>query len=176
MVNQLKKNKVEELKTILSNSKNFLLVKIDRTTHQNLELLRKQLKKDNSSIKVIKNTLFEKAVNQLTNNKLFLELKKKFLPLKETSAIVTFKNDWSSPLKAIYNFLKKEKSLSFKFALLDEALYQAADVEKIAQLPSRNELLGKVIGSLKAPINRLVYSLKFNTNKLVYILKEKSKK
>ncbi len=176
MVNQLKKNKVEKLKTILNNSKHFILIKIDRTTHQNLELLRKELKKDKASMKVIKNTLFEKAINQLSKNKLLLELKKKFFPLKEPTALINFSQDWSKPLKTIYNFLKKEKTVSFKFALLDDSLYHSYDLEKIAQLPSRDELLGKVIGSLKAPINRLVYSLKFNTNKLVYILKEKSKK
>lgn len=176
MVNQLKKQKVEELKNILSNSKNFLLVKIDKATHQSLESLRKDLRKDDTTLKVIKNTLFEKALNQISNNQFFKNIRQQFFPIKETSALVVFKNDWSNPLKTIFNFIKKEKTLSFKFALLDESIYPEKQVEQIAQLPSRNELLGKVIGSLKAPMNRLVHSLKYNTNKLVYILKEKSKK
>jgi len=44
----------------------------------------------------------------------------------------------------------------------------------MAELPSKEELLGKIIGSMKSPMSKFVYALKFNTNKLVYILKQKS--
>ena len=53
--------------------------------------------------------------------------------------------------------------------------YNAEKALQIAQLPSREELLGKIIGSMKNPISKFVYALKFNTDKFVYILKAKSK-
>ncbi|GAB4219693.1 MAG: 50S ribosomal protein L10 [Candidatus Microgenomates bacterium] len=176
MVNQKKLTQVKKLSEILNQKENFLLVKFEKTTHQALETLRKQLKKNNTSLKVIKNTLFEKAVQFNTQkNQLLKDLIGKFFPLKENSVLVTFDKDWSDSLKTLYDFIKKDKTLSFKFGILDKSIYESSQLEQIAQLPGRNELLAKVIGSLKAPANKLVYSLKYNVSKLVYILKEKSK-
>ncbi len=176
MVNQIKKNQVELLLQSLTESPNFLLVKIGKTTHQGLESLRKELKKTNSKIKVIKNTLFEKSVNKIASKKvIFTDLKKQFFPLKETTALVTLGKRWNEGLKIFYLFSKKDLSLSFKLALLDNNVYTAEKALQIAQLPSREELLGKIIGSMKSPMNKFVYALKFNTNKFVYILKAKSK-
>lgn len=175
MVNQQKKSQVNKISNLLKEKSNFLLVKVDKATHQSLENLRKQLRKNNSSLKVIKNTLFEKAINIFFNNQLFSDLKKKFFPLKYPSALITFDNNWDEALKTIFEFIEKEKTLAFKFGLLDNSLYSTEELERIARLPSRNELMAKIIASLKSPANKLVYSLKFNMNKIVYILKEKSR-
>lgn len=175
MVAQKKISQVKSLSEIINQNENFLLIKFEKTTHQALEALRKELKKANTNLKVIKNTLFEKAINITSKKNTILKNLKKTFPLKEPSALIIFKKDWSEGLKTLFNFIKKEKTLTFKFGILDKNIYQSADLEKIAQLPGRNELLVKIISSLKAPANKLVYALKYNTNKLVYILKEKSK-
>jgi large subunit ribosomal protein L10 len=176
MVNQLKKNQVDSILQLVEKNPNILLVKIGNTTHQSLETLRKELKKSNSKIKVIKNTLFEKSINKIAlKDKLFKELKKQFFPLKETTALVTLSDRWNEGLKALYLFTKKDATLSFKLALLDKNLYNAEKALQIAELPSREELLGKIIGSMKSPMSKFVYALKFNTNKFVYILNAKSK-
>lgn len=175
MVNQQKKLQVNKLNNLLKEKSNFLLVKVDKATHKSLENLRKQLRKNNSSLKVIKNTLFEKAVNLFVNNQLFFDLKKKFFPLKYSSALITFDKNWDQALKTIFQFIEKEKTLAFKFGLLEKSLYSNEELERIAKLPSRSQLMGKIIASLKSPTNKLVYSLKFNMNKIVYLLKEKSK-
>jgi len=175
MVNQLKKNQVDSILQLLEKNPNFLLIKIGKTTHQSLELLRRDLRKTDSQIKVIKNTLFEKSINKIAlKDKLFKEFKKQFFPLKETTALVTLNDRWSDGLKALYLFSKKDTTLSLKIALLDKNLYNAEKALQIAQLPSREELIGKIIGSMKSPMSKFIYALKYNTNKLVYILKQKS--
>ena len=65
MVNNLKKNQVDSILQLVKKNPNILLVKIGKTTHQSLETLRKELRKSNSKIKVIKNTLFEKSINKI---------------------------------------------------------------------------------------------------------------
>ena len=176
MVNQNKKNQVESLSESLQKNPNFILIKIEKTSHKNLEALRRELRKNDSAIKVIKNTFFEKAINKLsTSNKTLADLRKKFFPLKEPSAIVSFGTSWDKGLKAYYLFSKKEKTLSFKLGLVDDQVYSAQEIGQIADLPSREELLGKIIGSMKSPMSKFVYALKYNTNKFVYILKAKSK-
>ena len=175
MVNTQKKFQIDSLNSLLKEKSNFLLVKIDKATHQSLESLRKELRKNDSSLKVIKNTLFQKSVNLTSDKPLLKELRKKFFPIKEPSALVTFEKDWNGGLKSIYDFIKKEKTLSFKLGLLDNSLYGVEEMEKIAQVPSREELVGKIIGSFKSPMSKFVYAMKFNSNKLVYILQAKSK-
>ena len=176
MVNQSKKNQVESLSNSLQKNSNFILIKIEKTSHKNLEELRKELRKNDSVVKVIKNTFFEKAINKLSSsNKVFFELGKKFFPMKEPSAIISFNKSWDKGLKAFNQFSKKEKTLSFKLGLVDNQIYTAEEISQIANLPSREELLSKIISSMKSPMSKFVYALKFNTNKFVYILKEKSK-
>ncbi|MBI5127076.1 50S ribosomal protein L10 [Candidatus Roizmanbacteria bacterium] len=176
MVSIQKKSQVDLINNLLKDRSNFLLIRIGKTTHQNLETLRKELKKTNSTFKVIKNTLFQKALNlSVKDQPLFKELKKKYFPLKYPSALITLGKDWSGGVKALYNFFQKEKSLSFKLALLDNTLYSDEETGKIAQLPGRDELIAKIISGFKSPTSKFVYSLKFNMNKFVYILQQKAK-
>jgi len=176
MVSNSKKNQVDSILQLVEKSPNILLVKIGKTTHQSLETLRKELKKSDSKIKVIKNNLFEKSVNKVAlKNNIYKDLKKQFFPLKETTALVTLGERWSEGLKALYLYSKKDSNFGLKFALLDKNLYNSDKSVQIAQLPSREELLGKIIGSMKSPMSNFVYALKYNTNKFVYILNAKSK-
>jgi len=176
MVNDNKKNQVDSIFQLVDKNPNILLVKIGKTTHQSLETLRKELRKSDSKIKVIKNTLFEKSVNKIAlKNKIFQDLKKEFFPIKETTALVTLGANWSEGLKTLYLFSKKDTTISFKMSLLDNSLYDTSKTITIAQLPSKEELMGKIIGSMKSSMSKFVYALKYNTNKFVYILNAKSK-
>lgn len=176
MVNQNKKTQVDSLASVLEKNSNFILLKIDGTTHKNLEKLRRELRKVAASVKVIKNSYFEKAVNKLTlKNKIYADLKKKFLPLTASSAIVFLNDKWDEGLKALHEFSKEEKTLLFKLSILDKSIYDDSSTARIAQLPGRGQLVANIIGSLRAPTSKFVHSLKFNTNKLVYILQAKSK-
>lgn len=177
MVAQKKVNLVEKISSLLLQHNNFVLIKIEKTNHQTLEALRKELKKNQSLFKVIKNTLFARTVNKLSLlHQIFGEIKKTFLPLKETSALLLLDKDWSKGLHAFYEFVKKERSLLFKFGLLDGKSYKSEEILQIAQLPSKDQLMVNIIGSMKSPSSHLVYAMKFNLIKLVYMLKEKAKR
>ena len=176
MIKQEKLSYVKKLLELLVKHPNFILVKIDRTTHQTLETLRKELKTTHSLFKVIKNTLLGKAINKLAQKeKKYLELKKSFFPLKETSALLLFDEDWTKGLNAFYSFSKKEPTLSFKFGLLDWESHPPSDLIKIAQLPSKNQLVANIIGSINSPTSRFVSLTKSNIYKLVYLLRQKPK-
>lgn len=176
MVSLQKQSQVDQLSKTLTASSNFILIKFDKTNHHSLEKLRKELKKNDARLSVIKNSLLEKAINKLsTTNKLFIDFRKKFLPLKENTAVLMLEGDWSKGLNAFYQFAKTEKSLSFKFGTLDKALYSQPEVERIAQLPGKDVLMAKIIGSMKSPMSKVVYAMKYNTQKFVYILQQKAK-
>lgn len=177
MVAQKKINFVQKIQDLLTKNQNFALVKIDKTTHQKLEDLRKELKKSGARFKVIKNSLFEKSFNKLASSRKNLaDLAKSFFPMKETNALLILDQQWSNALSAFYQFTKKEPSLSFKFGLLDEKTYGNEELLQIAQLPGKEILVGKIIYAFNSPASRFVHSLKFNLTKLVYILRVNSNK
>jgi ribosomal protein L10 len=91
MVSLKKIEKAKNLAKILTDKKNFSLIKFTNISHQKLETLRKQLKEKQAGLTVIKNAFFEKAVESLTSlNENFSQIKEKFFPLKENSALLTF--------------------------------------------------------------------------------------
>lgn len=176
MANTKKLTKLSGINDFLSLNTNFALVKFERTTHISLEALRKQLKASEAKLKVVKNSLFEKSINKLsqTDNK-FVTVSKKMFPLKESTAVLTFGKDWNKGLTAISNFIKKDQTIDFKFGYIDQEVYESSTLKRIAQLPSKEQLIAKVIGGMKSPMSHTVYALKFNLQKLVYVLDAKSK-
>jgi large subunit ribosomal protein L10 len=176
MPSQKKLTQVESLLKQLREKPNFAVIKFDRTSHTSLESLRKELKKANSKLKVVKNSLFEKALHKLsTENKDLKTFNKKSGDIKESSGLVSFDTDWSAGIKAFYDYAQKDTTLSFKVGILEGEAYLTEDLAKIAKLPSKPELMAKVIGGMKSPMFSLVYGMKFNMQKLVYVLSEKSK-
>ena len=176
MANAKKESQLQSLTDLIKASSNFALIKHEKTKHIALEGLRKDLKTNESSLKIIKNSILEKAIKQIgTTNKSLKEFSSKAFPLKETTAIVSFSNDWSKGVSAFHKFSQKEQTLSFKFGVLDNTVYGADDLVKIAKLPGRAELTAKVIGSMKSPIYGFVHALKFNMQKFVYVLNAKAK-
>ncbi|MGB9707153.1 MAG: 50S ribosomal protein L10 [Microgenomates group bacterium] len=176
MVNQKRLIQLNLYLNLLEKANNFLIIGYKAISHQALENLRKELKKYNAQIKVIKNTIFEKTVNRLQQKNLLLKsAKKQFFPLKENSALIILKEDYISGLKILYNEAKNNKNLYFKFGILEDNLYDNEQLQRISQLPSRNELLSSILTALKMPVYKLSLASKFNLIKLINILKEKSK-
>jgi len=178
MANTKKQLQVNEIVDILKNNQQFSLLKFDKTPHIKMELLRKALKKSGSKIRVIKNTFFQKAVNKLTLDKnlsQYKEVHKHIKSLKDNSALLTFGKDWSEGMNVFFKFSKDEKSVSFRLGCLDNVTYAENDMIRIAELPGKNVLLSKIIGSMKSPVSHFVHAIKFNSQKLVYILNAKAK-
>jgi large subunit ribosomal protein L10 len=175
MPNTQKSTLVDDLKQSISETSNFALIKFEKTTHKGLEALRKDLKKQNTFFKVVKNTLFEKTINKLSESeKAFTDIRKKAFPLKDKSAVLVFKGEWAEGLKNYYTKTKEDENFSFKFGYLDSTIYEQGDMVKLAQLPGKDQLMAKIIGSMKNPMARTTRALTFNMQKLVYVLTQKS--
>ncbi|HNQ31117.1 MAG TPA: 50S ribosomal protein L10 [Candidatus Woesebacteria bacterium] len=164
---------VDQLKSTLRDNPNVALVSFEKTTHIALESLRKSLRGVGASLRVVKTSLLQKAVegtNELT------ELKEKAFPVKGSAAIVHMGPDWSAGLKAVFDFAKKDGTLAFRFGMLEKTVYDKLGLERLAQLPSKVELLGKVVGSLKSPVYRVDHAIKFPMTYFVNVLKARSTK
>lgn len=177
MINPQKKARVKKIGDSIIDNKNFILVKYHAINTHTFNDLKIKLKKAGSSLTIIKNTLFEKTINILSKKeKKLKDIKTKFFPLKDPTAIIYLGENWSNALKTFYDFVKDIKNISFKLGILDKVLYDNDQLLKISKLPTKDELIAKIISSFRSPAQKLVYSMNYNLNKFVYILKQKSQK
>jgi large subunit ribosomal protein L10 len=179
MKNQKKLSQLSVVTDFLKKSDNFALFKFDKTKHIALESLRKELRKGGATVKVVKNTILTKSINKLAAEKEHGDLRpfqKIAKNIKENTALVSLGKDWSMGMNAFAKVAKTDKSISFKFGFLDRTSYDAATMDKISNLPSKSELMAKIIGSMKSPMSNFIRSIKFPTQKFVMVLNAKVKK
>ncbi|GIW63230.1 MAG: 50S ribosomal protein L10 [Patescibacteria group bacterium] len=177
MVNQLKKQKVQQLTELISTAENFFLIKVGNIKHQQLEKIRKDINQYSAKIKFLKNSLFEKTINKLSSSKAeFREFRQKVFPLKENTAVVLDGTDIYEVLKKISEYAKDYEELQFKGGYIDSTVYDSQNLDRLSKLPSKQELLSKIYLSIKSPVSRLHTALQFNTTKVYLIIKELAKK
>lgn len=166
-----KRDILVDLKDKISRSKSIVFTTFDALGVKDNEELRKSLKKENGEYYVSKKTLMSIAFGDSS----FSGLDIKALPGK-VAAIFAYEDE-VSPAKVVFNFKKnKEGKLSFVGGILDGKFIGAQEVESLAQLPGKQELYAKVVGSLNAPVSGFVNVLAGNIRGLVNVLKAISEK
>ena len=175
MPNTQKKDIVAAVTNSIGNEANFALVEFDKISHKEFEEMRRDLKKIGAKLQVIKNTLFEKAVNQLSQSSdSYKKIREESFPLQNKSALLTFAEDWMNGLKKYQEFSKGNEHLLFKLGLIEKIPYNQEGLTKLSLLPSREELIAKFIGTIKNPMARTTRSLKSPLQKLVFVLSQRS--
>ncbi len=176
MVSIKKQKKVEKIAEYLNSYHNLLLINLKKTTHQQLENIRKSLS-EHGKILVIKNSLYQKAFNKFfPSKKVVSQVQKKFFPIKNQNAVIFFKDNWAEGLQKINQLIKENSQISFSFGIFDEEIYDQENCQKIAQLPPKPVLYAQLISRLKSPVSRLINALTFNHKKFLYIVKSQSNK
>ncbi len=176
MASTKKQSQLDGILKFLKDAEHITFVKFGNTKHLALENLRKELRKNSSGVKVVKNSILQKALNQLASSKkTFKNLLPHSKDVKDNTAVVKLGSDWSKGLGSITAFSDKEQAFKFRFGLLDGNVYNSDELVKISKLPPRIELIAKVIGGMKNPMSSFTYAMKYNMQKFVYILNERSK-
>ena len=115
--------------------------------------LRTEMRKDNVSYTVIKNTLMRKAFDQINLSGLDDAL-------QGTSALATAESDPIAPFRIISDYSKKlGDRYNIKAAFMDGQILDAQQIEEMATLPSKDALYSKVLGTMIAPITGLAVCL-----------------
>jgi len=166
-----KKEIVRSLREKIKQSKSIVVCDYKGTNVSNFSLLRNELTEDDmAEIKVAKKTLLDLALKE---EGIELETKK----LDGQIALVFSKKDEAFAPKKIFDFSKKVKTVNILAGALGEKAITKKEVEDLAKLPAKDELLTKVVGTINAPITNFVGVLSGNLRNLVYVLNAiKSKK
>lgn len=156
---------VNEMKEKLQSAQGAVLVGFTGLSVADVTKLRRKFREGNVEYKVIKNTLTRIAANEVGYEGLseFLE---------GPTALAYSTEDAVAPAKILKEFIKETKTeaLTVKVGICDGQVIDAAGVEALANLPSREELLAKLVGSMQAPISGLVNVLQGNIRNMVYVL------
>jgi large subunit ribosomal protein L10 len=154
---------VQELRDRLAGAQNLFLTDFAGLTVEEITKLRGELRKDGSTYAVVKNTLFKIAAGEDIAKQLDAFL-------AGPTGIVFAGTDPVAPAKAIKQFADDSKKLGIKAAYIDGVLVDAKQVNVLASLPPKIELIAKLVGTLANPLRGLVTVLSGNQSGLVRAL------
>lgn len=155
---------VAELSELLSEGKSFVLSDYAGMSVRDVQDLRGKMKAQDGEFMVVKNKLFR------------LALEKAGLPIESFEftgpiALTISRADEVSSAKETFEFAKGCEALEIKAGLLEGKMISKEEVESLAKLPSKEQLLGQLVGTLNAPIAGFVRVLAGPSQGLVTALK-----
>jgi large subunit ribosomal protein L10 len=152
---------LEIVKEKASHAKSIAIVDYAGTTVNDQVELRREITRAGGEFLVAKNTIINIALGKA-------ELKES---LEGMNAIVLSIVDEVSALKPLFKFHKDKEKLNIKQGVLDGRVLSAAEVEKLSELPGKDQLIAQLIRTLQGPATGLVNVLKAGQRDLVYVLK-----
>lgn len=142
---ELKQPVVAEISDLLKDAKAVVLADYRGLTVEQDTQLRKTMREAGVVYKVYKNTMVKRAIAGTP----FEELEK---DLEGPTAVAISSTDAAAPAKNLYEFAKKADQLQLKSGIVEGTYYDSSTISVIATIPSRDELLSKLLGSIQSPV------------------------
>ncbi len=142
---ELKQPVVEEISASIKDAQSVVLVDYRGLTVEQDTRLRKQLREEGITYKVYKNTMMNFAFKGTDFEALAPYL-------EGPSAIAISTSDATAPARVLCKFAKEATKLEIKGGVVEGSAYDANGIAEIAKVPSREELLSKLLGSIQSPI------------------------
>ena len=165
MLTRLQKEEVvKDLTEKIKASKSIVFADYSGVKTNDINELKSRLKKEGTNLRVIKKKLVDLS---LKNAKIEVDIKS----LPGQLAITISDNDEVAPARVLSKFAKENENLKILGGVLGVKGMSAKEVSDLAKLPSKEEMLAKLVGTLNAPLTGLVNVLSGNTRGLVTVLK-----
>lgn len=148
-----KESLVEEIYSEIKDAKASIIVEYRGLSVAQLSDLRKQLRKEEATLKVLKNTLISRAASKAG----FAELDKE---LEGPNALVITKNDPGATAKILTKFAKRNDALVVKGGIVEGKVLEAKDVDMVAKLPNKEGLISMFLGCLQASVRNFACAIK----------------
>lgn len=160
---EAKKLIVEEVRAKMEKSKGMVLYDYRGLTVSEVTELRNNFRAAGVEYHVIKNSMLKRAADILGITGLDAHL-------AGPTAVAFGYNDPVAPAKVLVEFVKKVKKTELKSGVLDGKVISVAAVNSLAELPSREQLLAQLAGTLNAPVSTFARALSGIIAKLGYAL------
>lgn len=154
---------VEEYKQRIGNSSAIVFTNYRGISVSQIHSLRAKLGESDTTYMVVKNSLLKLALDQSG------------LPQPEElltgpNAVAFVGEDIGRGVKTLSNWIKAERVVEINGALLGESVLDSSRAEALADLPTREEALGKVLGAINAPASNLVRMLNAPSSSLARVI------
>jgi large subunit ribosomal protein L10 len=156
---------VNDLAQKLEDNKHFYLTDIEALNAEATSKLRRKCFESGIELIVVKNTLLKKALEQFGNK--YEDL---YGALTHSTSIM-FTETANVPARIIKEFRKGQGKPVIKAAFVEESIFIGDQVEALASLKSKEELVGDIIGLLQSPAKNLISSLQSGKNILAGVVK-----
>ena len=167
---QQKNDVVSEVSNLFKDSKMTVVAKYQGTTVKALQGLRREAKANGTKVKVVKNRLVRQAMQ---THDAFKDTDTSAL---EGMLLYAFNaEDEVAPAQALKAFAKTNPTLEFVGAFSADGTYMDADqVKTLADLPSKEQLIGQVVETLLSPVNDITNALSGNLHALLDGVRDKA--
>lgn len=146
---------IQEIKDMLQDAKVVYVANLEGLNASATSDFRRAAYKQNILVKVVKNTLLQKAMEQIEG----VDYSEMFDSFKGNSALLIGETA-NGPAKLIQNFRKKAEFPALKSAYLQDTFYVGDEnLGALANIKSREEMIGEIIGLLQSPIQRIISAL-----------------
>ena len=147
-----KEEEVKELAEYLKTTNLVLLVDYRGTTVEQDTKIRKSLRESNATCRIIKNNIIRRAL-ELNQESGLDDI------LEGPTAIISATEDYLAPLKVAYKFSKENENYKIKGGMIEGKVMSVEEIITLAKLPSREELLSKLAGSLLQTISKVAVAI-----------------
>lgn len=144
---------VQEISENVKNAQSVVLVDYRGLTVEEDTRLRKELREAGVTYKVYKNTMMNFAFKGT-------EFEPLTAVLEGPSAVAISTEDATAPARILAKFAKSAEALELKAGVVEGIFYDAAGIAEVAKVPSREELLSKMLGSIQSPITNFARVIK----------------
>ena len=148
---EIKSEVVSEIVEKLQKSSAAVVVDYKGLTVEEVTELRKQMREAGVDYKVYKNTLVRRAAKEVGIEQFNDEL------LVGTNAIAFGYDDPVAPARILKGFMDSHPKMKLKMGIVEGAFYDESKIVEMANIPSREVLIAKLLGSLKAPVSNFAY-------------------
>ena len=146
-----KKQVVEDVSAVVGNAQATVIAEYRGLTVEEMKALRREAHENNVYLKVVKNTLLRRAVQDTDHACLDEHL---VGPLAFAAS-----EDPVAVAKVLNKYAKEYDAFEIKGGSMQGSLLSEGDIKALAQLPSREELLAKLMGTMQAPVAKFVQTL-----------------
>ncbi|MCZ7601614.1 MAG: 50S ribosomal protein L10 [Ignavibacteriales bacterium] len=170
MNKQEKAESVAEIKDLVSNSTALFLVDYHGINVANVSQLRRDFQKEGTTYKVFKNTLLKRALQDAGGYDELLG------QLTGMTGIAFAGENFVAPAKIIKKYFDDKKNLKFKGCYIDSTYYGEDQLEILASMPTKDEIMASIIGSIANPATGIVGAINAVMRDVVSCIDQISKK
>lgn len=156
---------LKEIKEKVGKSSSILFSDFKGVNSKDLTAFREEIRAKGGEVLVSKNTLLKMALKE--NN---MDEKASDVLEGQTVAVLSY-SDPIATIKSFFDFSTKVEKLKAKAGIFENKFVSEKELSDISKLPSKDELIAKLVGSMKSPIFGLVNTLNQTQSRVVYLFK-----